>query len=121
MSTDFELTTAHCKLQALDHAIAELHEKLDHVEDSSEYIDADERRFAVLERLATTRAISPAGLVAKAKAIKAASVADDLDRQAAIAASLTDDVLRYYGSASYRFLSIVSPTPPQRLFLGEGF
>jgi hypothetical protein len=62
------------------------------------YIDAEERRFTALESLATIRAQSPEGIVAKARALKARSLVEDIDRQAAIAASLADDMLRYFAT-----------------------
>ncbi|MGB9392098.1 MAG: hypothetical protein WCB70_19215 [Xanthobacteraceae bacterium] len=66
----------------------------------ADYIDAEERRFAALDSLATIQSGSPAGLVAKAKALNALSLAEDPDRRAAIAASLADDVLRCFNPAA---------------------
>lgn len=59
-------------------------------------MDAEERRFALLDRLTTKRALSPADLVAKARAVS--TLDEDPDRQAAIAASLADDLLLHFGS-----------------------
>ena len=53
-----------------------------------------------LQSLATISAESPEGMIAKAKALKAASIVEDYDRQAAIAVSLADDVLRYFSRAA---------------------
>jgi hypothetical protein len=100
VKTDLELTTAHRELLSLDRVISGLYEKFgDSAEGKADLIEAEERRFEVLECLATIQASSPAGMVAKARVLKAVSVADDFDRQAAIAASLADDVLRYFSYA----------------------
>jgi hypothetical protein len=97
MQTDLQLTTAHRDLLSLDHAIAKLCDRFgDLVDGKSDFIEAEERRFAALDCLATMRASSPAGMTAKARTLKVLSIADDPDRQAAIAASLADDVLRYF-------------------------
>jgi hypothetical protein len=50
----------------------------------------------LLDRLTTKRALSPADLVAKARAVS--TLDEDPDRQAAIAASLADDLLLHFGS-----------------------
>jgi hypothetical protein len=100
MNADQVLTTAHRELLSLDRAISGLYEKFgDCVEGKADFIEAEGRRFAAIECLATVRAQSPGGMVAKARALKAVSVAEDIDRQAAIAASLADDVLRYFSCA----------------------
>jgi hypothetical protein len=78
-----------------------LYEKLgDRADGNADYVDAEERRFAALECLATVQARSPEGMIAKARALKAVSIAEDIDRQAAIAASLADDVLRHFSRAA---------------------
>ena len=101
MKSDVELTTAHRDLLSLDHAIGKLHDKFgDRADSRADCVEAEERRFAAPECLATIQAGSPAGMVAKAKALKVASVAEDLDRQAAIAASLAGDVLRHFSRAA---------------------
>jgi len=74
VKTDLELTTAHRELLALDHAIGKLHDKFGDRSDSrADYVEAEERRFEALECLATIQAGSPAGMVAKARALKALS------------------------------------------------
>jgi hypothetical protein len=101
MKTDVDLTTAQRDLLSLDHAIGKLYDKFgDRVDGRAVYIDAEERRFTALGSLATIRAGSPEGMIAKAKALKAISVAEDIDRHAAIAASLADDVLRHFSHAA---------------------
>jgi hypothetical protein len=98
MKSDLELTTAQRDLLALDHAIGKLYDKFgDRVDSRADFIEAEERRFTALECLATARAQSPEGMVAKARVLKAV---DDTDRQAAIGASLADDVLRYFSRAA---------------------
>jgi hypothetical protein len=99
MQTDLELTTARRALQSTDKTIAALCRKFgDDIDKRPEYQAAENRRDRALELLANTRASSPAGMVAKARALK--TLDDDLDRQAAIAASLADDVLRHLGRQS---------------------
>jgi hypothetical protein len=55
------------------------------VEGKADFIEAEERRFAALESLSTIQARSPEGMVAKARALKAVSVAEDIDHHASIA------------------------------------
>jgi len=94
---DLKLTTAQRELLSLDHAISQLHDKFgDRADGRADYIDAEERRSDALEHLATIQAGSPEGMIAKARALKAVSIADDLDRRAEIAASLAGDVLRFF-------------------------
>jgi hypothetical protein len=101
MKTDHRLTTSQRELLALDHTIGRLYDKFgDRVDKKADFIEAEERRFTALKCLATARARSPKGMVAKAKAIKAVSVTDDIDRAAAIATSLAGDVLRYFSRAA---------------------
>jgi hypothetical protein len=101
MNTDFELTTAHRDLLSPDRSIAKLYDRFgDRVDGKTDFIEAEERRFAVLDCLATIQASSPAGMVAKARAIKTVSIAEDPDRQVAIAASLADDVIRYFNRSA---------------------
>ncbi|MFY9836262.1 MAG: hypothetical protein WAK55_07280 [Xanthobacteraceae bacterium] len=65
--TDLKLTTARRDLLSLDHAITKLREKFAaDFERRADFIDAEERRFAALDCLATIQATSPAGMIAKA-------------------------------------------------------
>lgn len=97
---DAKLVTAHRDLLALDHAIADLYERFgDRVDGNGDFVEAEERRFAALDCLATIGA-GPQGMVAKAHALKVLSVVDDIDRRAAIAVSLADDVLRHFSRAA---------------------
>jgi hypothetical protein len=103
MSSDLELATAYRDLVEFDRVIDELYSKfpgkeLD--EGKNEFEEADKRRETALQTLATIPAKSPEGMIAKAKALKAASIVEDYDRQAAIAMSLADDVLRYFSGAA---------------------
>jgi hypothetical protein len=98
---DLELTTAHRDLLELDHAIAQLYNRLgDTIDGDPDFLHAEEWRGAALERLATVPAVSPAGLVAKAKALTTLSLTEDPDRTSAIAASLADDVIKHFDRAS---------------------
>ena len=98
---DAQLVTAHRRLELLDLTIAALCKKFgDDVDGQHPYWTAENRRDGALERLATIPARSPDGMVAKARALKAVSVADDIDRQAAIATSLAGDVVRYFSRAN---------------------
>jgi hypothetical protein len=96
MQTDHQLTTAHRDLLSLDHAISKLYERFgDLVDGNADYVDAEERRFAALDCLATIQASSPAGMTAKARAMQMQQVIEDPGRCNAIAASLASDVIRY--------------------------
>ena len=102
MSSDLELATAYRDLVEFDRVIDELYSKFPgkELEGKNEFEEADKRRETALQNLATIPAESPEGMIAKAKALKAASIVEDYDRQAAIAVSLADDVLRYFGRAA---------------------
>jgi hypothetical protein len=100
MKADLELGAALRNLQSLDLTIAALCKKFgDDVDRQRPYWTAEDRRCDVLDRLASTPAALPEGMVAKARAIKVVSVSEDPGRQAAIAASLAADVLRYFSRA----------------------
>jgi hypothetical protein len=100
MQSDLNLMDAHRELLELDRTISELWEKFgDHVEDKQEFIEAEARRFAALECLATVQARSPEGMLAKATALKVASITEDVHRQAAIGLSLASDVLWHFRQA----------------------
>jgi hypothetical protein len=58
------------------------------------------RRFSPGKKPMEIPARSREELIAKAKALKAVSIAEDIDRQAAIAGSLAGDVLRYFNGAA---------------------
>jgi hypothetical protein len=101
MNIDLELTTAHRDLLSLDHSIAKLYDRFgERVDGKTDFIEAEERRFAALDCLATIQASSPAGMIAKARALKALSIAEDPNRQAVIAASPADGVIRYFNRSA---------------------
>jgi hypothetical protein len=99
MKTDHRLTTAHRDLATLDLTIAALCKKFgDDVDEQDSYWAAEDRRSAALERLANIRATSPEGIRAKARALKQPDV-EFSAWYAAIAASLADDVLRWFSTS----------------------
>jgi hypothetical protein len=87
MNIDLELTTAHRDLLSLDHSIAKLYDRFgERVDGKTDFIEAEERRFAALDCLA--------------RALKALSIAEDPNRQAVIAASPADGVIRYFNRSA---------------------
>ena len=102
MGSDLELANAYRDLVEFDRVIDELYSKFPdkELEGKNEFEEADKRRETALQSLATIPAESPEGMIAKAKALKAASLVEDYDPQAAIAVSLADDVLRYFSRAA---------------------
>lgn len=96
---DAELVTAHRNLELLNLAIAALCKKFgDDMDRQRSYWTAENRRDDALERLATTPARSPDGMMAKAKALQQPDMKYS-HHYAAVAASLADDVLRHFSRA----------------------
>ena len=97
---DTELVAAHRNLQSLDLAIAALCKKFgDDMDRQRSYWTAEDRRDEALDRLAMVPATSPAGMIAKARALQQPDM-EYSHWYAAIAASLADDVLRYFNRAA---------------------
>lgn len=98
-AADSQLVTAVREIQILDLRIQELHDKFgDDADGRDDYHEMEARRDEVLEILATIPARSHEGLVAKAEALTQRRLIEDFERHGAVASSLADDVLRYFGA-----------------------
>jgi hypothetical protein len=96
MKADLELVTAYRELQSSDLALVRLYKQLgDDADSKRPYRAAEDRRDDALEALASIPAGSPDGMIAKARALQQPDV-EYSNYYAAIAASLADDVLRYF-------------------------
>lgn len=96
MDADAKLITAYRELQSSDLKLVALYKKLgDDADRKRPYRAAEDRRDNALERLANIRAKSQDGMIAKARALQQPDV-EYSHLFPAIAASLADDVLRYF-------------------------
>jgi hypothetical protein len=69
----------------------------DHADARHDYQSLESKWSAVLDLLATTPAVSPKGMIAKAAALMHHAVEEDLERHRDIATSLALDVLKLFG------------------------
>jgi hypothetical protein len=96
---DLDLANAVYNMGNCDFAIHRLYKKHgDEADSRDDYQQIEAERKKVLDTLATTRAHSSNGLVAKAEALTDRLLAEDYDAHGRIAASLGEDVLRYFGA-----------------------
>jgi hypothetical protein len=95
----FAIVGAHEQIVSLDAKISEF---CDTISDDDRYthqgyLEAEDARFAAIDRLSEIPAQSWKGIKAKAAALKMRQIQDDYQRTAALAESLADDVLQLSG------------------------
>jgi hypothetical protein len=93
VEADAELVNAARDLEAIDHAIEDLHRKYDDADSRGDYRALGVRRNENIATLVTVPAASSLGIQAKASALRSQRMIEDWDQHQQIAVSLADDLV----------------------------